>query len=118
MKLVTKTIANRIKQILHEVIDAEQSDFVHGILITDNALLAMECFHWMKKKRKGKNGVMALKLDMSKAYHILEWSFVLYGLPYFNDVLSGLLKKETEARTIHGLQVIRKGPKISYILRR
>ncbi|XP_058724620.1 uncharacterized protein LOC131596076 [Vicia villosa] len=76
MKVITKTIANRIKCILPEIIDEEQSAFVKGRLITDNALVAMECFHWMKKKTKGKRGVMALKLDMSKAYDRLEWDFV------------------------------------------
>jgi len=68
MKIVTKVIANRPKHTLGDVIDIEQSAFVHGRLITDNALIAMECFHWLKKKRKGKKGLMALKLDMSKAY--------------------------------------------------
>lgn len=43
--------------------------------------MAIECFHWMKKK-KGKRGVMALKLDMSKAYNYLEWPFVLVVLTY------------------------------------
>jgi hypothetical protein len=76
MKIVTKVIANRLKATLPDVIDIEQSAFVQGRLITDNALIAMECFHWLKKKRKGKNGVMALKLDMSKAYDRIEWSFV------------------------------------------
>jgi len=76
MKIVTKTIANRLNAILPDIIDEEQSAFVKGWLITDNALIAMECFHWMKKKKKGKKGKMALKLDMSKAYDRIEWSFV------------------------------------------
>jgi hypothetical protein len=76
MKISTKVVANRIKVTLPNVIDHEQSAFIQGRLITDNALIAMECFHWMKKKRKGKKGVMALKLDMSKAYDRIEWQFV------------------------------------------
>lgn len=76
MKIVTKTIANRLKPFLPEIIDEEQSAFVHGRMITDNALIAMECFHWMKKKTKGKKGMMAMKLDMAKAYDRIEWPFV------------------------------------------
>jgi hypothetical protein len=69
MKMVTKCIANRMKCILPEVVDEEQSAFVQGRLITDNALIAVECFHWLKKKTKAKKGMMALKLDMAKAYN-------------------------------------------------
>lgn len=76
MKLVTNMIANIIKHILHDIIDKEQSTFVKGRLITNNVLVAMECFYWMKKNTKGKCGVMAFKLDMSKAYDRLEWSFI------------------------------------------
>lgn len=54
MKMVSNTIANRIKQILQDIIDEEQSGFVSGRLISDNALVALECFHWLKKKKKGK----------------------------------------------------------------
>lgn len=68
MKIISKTIANCVKQILPEIIVVEQSVFVNGRLIMDNARIAMECFHWLKKKSKGKKYVMALKLDMSKAY--------------------------------------------------
>lgn len=76
MKLVTKVIANRLKPLLPEIVDEEQSAFVQGRLITDNALIAMECFHWLKKKTKGKKRMMAMKLDMAKAYDRVEWSFV------------------------------------------
>lgn len=67
-KVITKTISNRLKLILPEVISEMQSAFVPDRLITDNAMIAHECFHYMKKKASGQQGVMALKLDMSNAY--------------------------------------------------
>ncbi|XP_057450409.1 uncharacterized protein LOC130741856 [Lotus japonicus] len=75
-KIVTKTIANRLKLILPDLICEAQSAFVPNRLITDNALIAHECFHYMKKKITGRNDIMALKLDMAKAYDQIEWSFL------------------------------------------
>lgn len=75
-KLVNKYITNRLKSLLPNIVYEEQSDFVHRSLITGNNLIGMECFHWLKKKTKGKKGNMALKLDMSKAYGKIECDFV------------------------------------------
>lgn len=67
-KLISKCIANRIKLVLTDVIDPAQSAFVPGRLITDNALVAFESFHWMKYNKSKYRGTCALKLDMSKVY--------------------------------------------------
>ncbi|XP_021721054.1 uncharacterized protein LOC110688597 [Chenopodium quinoa] len=41
-----------------------------------NALIALELFHTMKKRSKGRRGSIAMKLDMSKAYDKVEWDFL------------------------------------------
>lgn len=71
-KIVSKTVANRLKDILGKIISINQSAFVPGRLITDNALLAFEAFHAMKRRANGRNNSIALKLDMSKAYDRIE----------------------------------------------
>lgn len=53
LKIVTKTITNRLNCIMLDVISEIQSAFVPQRLINDNALIAFECFHFMKNKDSG-----------------------------------------------------------------
>lgn len=65
-KIIAKVLANRLKRVLAVVIDESQSAFVPGRLITDNVLVAFETMHCIDQRRKGKEALMAIKLDMSK----------------------------------------------------
>ena len=75
-KIITKAIENRLKTTLPVIISEDQIVFVLGLLITDNIMIAFEINHFLKRKTKGKDGVAALKIDMSKAYDKVEWSFL------------------------------------------
>ena len=74
-KIASKVLANRLKLILPDIIAPNQSAFVPGRLIMDNVLIAYEMSHYMQHKRRGDVGYATMKLDMSKAYDRVEWSF-------------------------------------------
>ena len=71
-KILFKTMASKLKTILGDIVSENQSAFIPGRLIIDNALLAFETFHSMKRREEGRNNSFALKLDMSKAYDSVE----------------------------------------------
>ena len=76
-KVVAKALANRFHGVLNEMISENQSEFILGRLISDNVIINFECMHALKHKKKGRKGALALKLDMSKAYDRVEWTFLV-----------------------------------------
>ena len=74
-KVITKIISNRIRPVLGSIISHLQTAFVLGRRGTDNAIIVQELIHTIGKA-KGKEGCMAIKIDLEKAYDKLEWDFI------------------------------------------
>ena len=76
VRILSKVMVNRLKPCLGSVISEVQSAFVEGRLLTDNAMIAFEVNHYMRRRTQGNRGLAGLKIDISKAYDRLEWGFI------------------------------------------
>lgn len=76
VRILSKVITNRLKPCLKDIISENQSAFLEGRLLTDNAIIAFEINHYIHRRTQGKTGVAGLKIDISKAYDRLEWCFL------------------------------------------
>lgn len=72
-KIIAKVLVNILKVILPMVISETQSSFVPGCMITNNIMVALETVDVI---RRWKKGCISIKLDISKAYDRVEWSFL------------------------------------------
>eukprot|EP00253_Pinus_taeda_P017298 PITA_17298 len=79
-KVVSKVIANRLKPLLPILISPEQSGYVEGRQIMDGIILTHEIIHSLKQS---KQAGMLLKLDLSKAFDKLSWSYIHHMLKDF-----------------------------------
>lgn len=77
-KVVSKILANRLKQLLPRIVSENRSAFIKGRLLMENVLLASEMVKDYHKPSIFPRCVM--KVDISKALDSVQWEFVLKGL--------------------------------------
>ncbi|XP_026384161.1 uncharacterized protein LOC113279706 [Papaver somniferum] len=70
-KILSKTLTNRLKPFMNNIISQNQSAFIPKRSISDNILLANEAIYAVNHNDKIE-GITVIKLDMSKAYDKLE----------------------------------------------
>ncbi|KAL9682570.1 hypothetical protein QQ045_014371 [Rhodiola kirilowii] len=83
-KIVSTLLANRLKPVLHYLVDQSQAAFVKGRNIANNISLVQELL--CKYNRKNLSKRCMLKIDITKAYDMVDWSFLknimgLFGFP-------------------------------------
>lgn len=74
-KIISKSLALRIKEVLPRIMSREQGAFFQGRTMMDEVLYANECVD--ARIREGKPGVLC-KLDLEKAYDHVNWDFFMY----------------------------------------
>ena len=82
-KIISKTLANRLKILLPKLITPWQAASIHGRNIQDNSIIAHEIFHTLHQKCTGSSGLAALNIDLEKAFDKVEWSFLLFIFKQF-----------------------------------
>ena len=90
---MAKVLANRLKDILPVIILDAWSAFVRRRSINDNVLAAFEVIHYMKRRTKGKKGIVALKIDINKAYDSISWRYLeaIMKMMGFNTQFIGMI---------------------------
>ncbi|XP_038988045.1 uncharacterized protein LOC120112546 [Phoenix dactylifera] len=84
-KVVARIMVGRMKPLLSGIISQEQGAFVAGRNISHNIMLAQEMM-WDLRRASKRHSLMAVKLDMERAYDRIRWSFLqqaleAYGFP-------------------------------------
>eukprot|EP00253_Pinus_taeda_P022245 PITA_22245 len=104
-KIITKIIANRLKNLLPTIISENQGGFVPKRQIIDNVILIQESIH--SSLIKGERG-MIIKLDMANAFDRVDHSFLRAALKKFGfsskivDIISGCISNLWTAPLING----------------
>lgn len=66
---------NHLKALIPKLISPQQTGFIPSRSIHDNIVVAQEMMHSMRRMQ-GKVGYIIIKVDLSKAYDKICWSFV------------------------------------------
>ncbi|KAK2664187.1 hypothetical protein Ddye_002761 [Dipteronia dyeriana] len=74
-KVINKTIVQRLRNLMPKLISPSQVAFISVRQIQDNIVVAQEVLHKCKTM-KGKKGFFSWKIDLSKVYARLQWSFI------------------------------------------
>ena len=74
-KIISKLLVAKLRPLLDRIISPTQSAFIPNRWIVENQIIVQEIIHSFKT-RKTNPGLMAIKLDLQKAYDRVHWKFI------------------------------------------
>ena len=88
-KIISKLLVSKLRPHLDKIISPAQSAFIPNRWIAKNQVIVQEMLHNFKTS-KAKPGLMAIKLDLQKAYDQVSWKFIKTVLLHlgFNETFS------------------------------
>jgi len=72
-KILAKSLANRLRQVIGSVVSEAQSAFVKNMQILDGITIANEV---VDEARKSKKDLLLFKVDFEKAYDSVDWGYL------------------------------------------
>ena len=97
-KIGSSSIANRLKTVLPDIINEDQTGFVQNRFIGDNIRLVYDIMSYLNLNNKP--GLL-LCLDFEKAFDSLDWSFlhkVLHAFGFKQDICKWIKAFYTEIK--------------------
>lgn len=73
-KIIAKFLTKRLQAVILKVVCEAQSRFIPGRVLADNVLLASELLRGYDRKYNSPKYL--IKVDLRKAYDLLEWGFI------------------------------------------
>ena len=83
-KLISKSLAQKIKPFLDDLIFPSQCAFIKGRYISNNIIIASKIYHFMRATKSKKSYWAAVKIDFKNAFDSLKWDFIQQVLQVMN----------------------------------
>lgn len=81
-KIISKLLVDKLRSLLDKMVTPSQLAFIPNRWIAKNQIIVQELLHSFKT-RKTNPGLMAIKLDLQKAYNRVNWKFLQVVLLHF-----------------------------------
>jgi len=104
-KILAKVLANKLKKVMHSIINERQSTFIEGRHMLHSVVIANEVVEEAKRCQKP---CFVFKVDYEKAYDSMSWEFLFYMMRIMGFVskwiqwMSGCLKSASISILVNG----------------